>query len=81
MTALWCIIAVCPSRGASWMKVYRPGEVAGRSGEYRPVGPRGGVRHTEVTMVQGKRFPPLMDGCVGYVIWRPARNKSGYPQS
>jgi len=58
-------------------KIYHPGAIAGRSGEYHPVGPRGGVRRAEVTMVKGKRFPPPTDGCIGYVIARAAHNKSG----
>lgn len=36
----------------------KPGEIVDISGQYRPIGPRGGIGGTEVTLVQGKTAPP-----------------------
>lgn len=37
----------------------KPGEPAAQSGQYRPVGPRGGAREDrEITAVEGKPLPP-----------------------
>jgi hypothetical protein len=39
-------------------KTYKPGEKAPDSGQYGKVGPKGGKRPEEVTIVKDKPFPP-----------------------
>lgn len=36
----------------------KPGQTVEVSGQYKAVGPRGGMSTTEVTLVQGKPAPP-----------------------
>lgn len=43
-------------------KLYKPGNKALDSGQYEVVGPRGGSKKREVTMVEGKKFPPTQSG-------------------
>lgn len=38
-------------------KLYKPGEQAPISGQYEVVGPRGGSKEREVTMVKNKKIP------------------------
>lgn len=38
-------------------KLYKPGDKAPVSGQYEVVGPRGGSKEREITMVEGKKFP------------------------
>lgn len=37
-------------------KLYKPGDKAPVSGQYEVVGPRGGSKEREITMVEGKNF-------------------------
>ena len=39
-------------------KIYKPGQIVKRSGQYEKIGPRGGDTNKEITAVSGKRFPP-----------------------
>lgn len=36
----------------------KPGQIVNESGQYKIVGPRGGVSTTEVTLVENKPAPP-----------------------
>ncbi len=39
-------------------KTYKPGEKAGDSGQYKVIGPRGGLQDREVTVTKGEPLPP-----------------------
>ena len=54
----------------------RPGTPAPASGQYRPVGPRGGVAKKEITAVKGKRLPPTTSGGSFKLVDR-TKNKAG----
>ena len=45
---------------------HKPGEKAKESGQYPVVGPRGGDRDREVTVVAGEPFPPTQHPGEGY---------------
>jgi hypothetical protein len=47
-------------------KEHKPGEIADESGQYPLVGPRGGDKGREVTVVKGKPFPPTPEKDWGY---------------
>lgn len=48
---------------------YKPGELAPESGQYKVVGSRGADKEREITMVQGKTFPPAPSGSdIRYVL-------------
>lgn len=46
--------------------MYKPGEPAPYSGQYPLVGPRGGDRGREITIVKGDPLPPTPDPGMGY---------------
>ena len=54
----------------------RPGTRAPASGQYRPVGLRGGVAKKEITAVKGKPLPPTAPGGSFKIVDR-TKNKSG----
>jgi hypothetical protein len=56
---------------------FKPGQAAPFSGQYQVVGPRGGVRSTEVTSVKGKPLPPTASPGETYKIVDRTNNKSG----
>lgn len=57
-------------------KPIKPGTPAPISGQYRPVGPRGGfIGSTEVTAVQGKPMPPTQKPGQGFVPVDPTKHK------
>jgi hypothetical protein len=49
-------------------QIHRPGEIAGTSGQYELVGPRGGRRGLEVTVTKGEPFPPTPEPGLGYIL-------------
>ncbi|HUT57000.1 MAG TPA: hypothetical protein VNA25_03885 [Phycisphaerae bacterium] len=57
-------------------KGLRPGNTAGKSGQYQQVGPRGG-KGKEVTVVKGEPLPPAPQKGTKYVLVDPTKNKSG----
>lgn len=57
--------------------VQKPGETAGRSGQYEIVGPRGGHTGEERTVVRGNPLPPTPQRGQGYRLVDPTRNGSG----
>ena len=58
-------------------KQLRPGTRAPASGQYKPVGPRGGVRDTEITSVKGKPLPPAPAPGTTYKLVDRTKNKAG----
>ena len=58
-------------------KGQKPGEPAKRSGQYIPVGPRGGQGGVEVTIVKDKSLPPTPKSGQVWEIVDPTKNKSG----
>ena len=46
----------------------KPGQTVKVSGQYKEVGPRGGVSKTEVTLVQGKTTPPTHKPNMSYKL-------------
>jgi|GEM_PF-182999 len=67
-----------PRRGPSETstRVFKPGDIAPRSGHYIIVGPRGG-RGGETLIIQGQRLPPTPKKGSTYVWERPASSESG----
>jgi YjzC-like protein len=57
-------------------QTYRPGQTAPKSGQYREIGPRGGLGK-EVTVPKGSTLPPTPRPGVEYKIVDPTDNKSG----
>ena len=55
----------------------RPGNRAPASGQYKPVGPRGGVGKKEITAVKGKPLPPAPAPGSTYKIVDRTKNKAG----
>jgi hypothetical protein len=58
-------------------KTVKPGQKAPNSGQYIPVGPRGGKGGSEATMIKGKPAPPTPQKGQKWVLVDPTRNKSG----
>ena len=56
---------------------YKPGEKAGRSGQYEIVGPRGGRTVIERTVVKNEPFPPTLKPGQQYQMVDPTKNGSG----
>lgn len=55
----------------------RPGQPCPKSGQYKPVGPKGGKAGSgEVTAVQGKPMPPTQKPGQGYVLVDPTKHKN-----
>jgi hypothetical protein len=59
------------------VKLFKPGQVAPRSGEYQIIGPRGGKTNVERTVVRGETLPPTPKKGSGYLLSRPAKNGAG----
>ena len=55
----------------------KPGEPAKTSGQYIPVGKRGGQGGNEVTIVKDKPLPPTPKSGQVWVNVDPTKNKSG----
>jgi hypothetical protein len=55
----------------------KPGTKAPNSGQYRPIGPRGGDGGSEITSVKGKSLPPTPKPNQIWVLVDPTDNKSG----
>ncbi|KXO99044.1 hypothetical protein [Tsukamurella pseudospumae] len=55
----------------------KPGQTAGRSGQYEIVGPRGGSTGQERTVTRGEPLPPTPKPGQGYVLVDPTRNGAG----
>ena len=60
----------------SGKKMFRPGNIAKRSGQYQQVGPRGGAGK-EVTVTRGEPLPPTPKPGMSYRLVDPTKNKSG----
>jgi hypothetical protein len=58
-------------------KIYKPGQIAPRSGEYEIRGPRGGHTGKERTVVKGEPFPPTRQSNERYSLSRAAHNNAG----
>lgn len=57
-------------------KPLKPGTPAPHSGQYRPVGPRGGfIGNTEITAIQGKPLPPTPSSGQGFLPVDPTKHK------
>ena len=55
-------------------KIYKPGQIAPRSGQYKMVGPRGGSTGKERTVVKGEPLPPTKQSGQGYKLTDPTRH-------
>lgn len=53
----------------------KPGTPAPDSGQYKPVGPRGGHVGGEITAVQGKPLPPTQRPGQTYTLVDPTKHK------
>jgi hypothetical protein len=57
---------------------HKPGELAKRSGQYVPVGPRGGAREDrEITAVAGKPLPPTKRPGERWRLADPTKHERG----
>jgi hypothetical protein len=55
--------------------ILKPGTLTPESGQYVPVGPRGGrIGNREITSVEGKPLPPTQKPGGGYVIVDPTKH-------
>ena len=57
------------------LPVHRPGEQAPVSGQYEIVGPRGGPKGIEVTVVKGKPLPPTPKPGQGFILVDKTKHK------
>ncbi|MCX6731714.1 MAG: hypothetical protein NTX55_01875 [Candidatus Parcubacteria bacterium] len=55
-------------------KIYKPGELVPRSGQYEIIGPRGGKKREEITGVKGKPLPPTKKPGSGYKLVDPTKH-------
>ena len=55
---------------------HKPGEKAPESGIYDVVGPRGGDRGHQVTVVEDEPFPPTQESGERYVLAKKTKHKS-----
>ncbi|MAU08934.1 MAG: hypothetical protein CL607_03870 [Anaerolineaceae bacterium] len=55
----------------------KPGQPAPASGQYIPIGPRGGTGKDEVTIIKGKPLPPTPKPNQTWKIVDRSKNKSG----
>jgi hypothetical protein len=58
------------------MQKLTTGQKAPKSGQYQVVGPRGGVKNVEITMIKGNVLPPHPEG-TNFVLVDSTKNKSG----
>lgn len=56
-------------------RVYSPGEIAPRSGQYLIVGVRGGDTGVERTVTRGEPFPPTPKAGQSFVLVDPTRHR------
>lgn len=49
-------------------RIYKPGEIAPRSGQYEIIGPKGGRTGVERTVVKGEPLPPTPGRGQGYKL-------------
>ncbi len=56
-------------------KIFKPGEIAPKSGQYEKIGPRGGETNKEVTAIKGKPLPPPNKPGVTYKLVDPTKHK------
>ena len=56
---------------------FKPGEKAGRSGQYEIVGSRGGRTGIERTVVKNEPFPPTQKSGQRYIMVDPTKNGAG----
>ena len=59
------------------MAKLKPGNETPKSGQYAPVGPRGGKTGIEITAVKGKPLPPTSKPGMTYKLVDPTKHKSG----
>jgi hypothetical protein len=55
----------------------KPGTPAPASGQYKPLGPRGGDSKKEITSIKGKPLPPAPAPGVTYKLVDRTKNKAG----
>jgi hypothetical protein len=55
-------------------RVYTPGQIAPRSGQYLIVGARGGDTGVERTVTRGEPFPPTPKSGQGFVLVDPTKH-------
>ena len=55
-------------------KVFKPGEITQKSGQYEIIGPRGGKTGKEITSVKGKPFPPPEKPGITYKLVDPTKH-------
>lgn len=56
--------------------IHKPGQKAPDSGQYQIVGPKGGPKGGEVTVVKGKPFPPTPQPGQGFTLVDPTKHDS-----
>lgn len=63
------------AKGSSRPSGLKPGTPAPASGQYKPVGPRGGNIGGEITSTQGKPLPPTQKPGQTYTLVDPTKHK------
>lgn len=58
------------------MDKLKPGNIAPKSGQYELIGPRGGHKGFEVTVVKGEPMPPTSKSGMSYHLVDPTKHKS-----
>lgn len=56
-------------------KLYKPGEIADRSGQYEMVGPRGRRMGIERTVVRNEPLPPPLSKGMRYILTDRTKHK------
>jgi hypothetical protein len=56
-------------------RTLKPGQTAGRSGQYEQIGPRGGATGVERTVTRGEPLPPTPRPGMGYKLVDPTKHK------
>lgn len=57
-------------------KINKPGQTADISGQYQIVDNKGRISGLEITMVEGKRFPPTDKPNQGYILVDKTKHKN-----
>lgn len=55
-------------------KPFKPGQIAGQSGQYKIVGPRGGDTGKERTVTKGEPLPPTLKPGQRYELADPTKH-------
>jgi len=55
-------------------KVFSPGQIAEKSGQYEIIGPRGGETGKERTVTKGEPLPPTPEAGQHYKLVDPTKN-------